>query len=310
MSTTPSRGVLHSETLPDHLHPPAAVHIDLDGARHIFQVHGWRYSAKDDPLFETGVRNALDFLGANELRATFFVIVEDLEDPRKRELIAEAARHGHEIASHSLTHRNLTALNSDEKRREIFESRERLAARLGVEVRGFRAPVFSLDRESLELVNAAGYAYDSSVFPSPEFARRIGVARLDTAPHAPLPECEMIELPMPAYQPLPVPFHPSYSLVLGSWYFRWGLKRFRALRAPFILLFHLTDFSDPLPADRLPNWKARLFTLSHLSAAGKLRRCEKMIHLVQRHFRVADTSSLLAEAHSGLRERARKMTSL
>jgi len=304
------RGTVDSVTAtPPIAENAAVVHLDLDGYADICRVHGWPVRDVDDLFFESGLRNALDLFARRGIRATVFVIAQDLDDVRKHPLIAEAARRGHEIASHSLTHRKLTSLRREEKRREIFESRQRLQQRLGVEVRGFRAPGFFLDRESLELVNAAGYAYDSSLFPSPEFARRVGVARLDTAPHAPMPECEIIELPMPAYQPLPVPFHPSYSLVLGTWYFRLGLARFRALRAPFILLFHLTDFSDPLPADRLPNWKARLFTLSHLSAARKLRQCEKMMQLVQRHFRVADTAALLAEARSGLGERALKATS-
>lgn len=266
--------------------PRAVIHLDLDGGAHIFRAHGWAYQAQDDPLFVTGLRRALDFFERAGVRATLFVIAEDLDEPRKRELLQEAARRGHEIASHSLTHRKLTLLTRDEKRREIFESRARLIRELDVEVRGFRAPGFALDRESFELIDKAGYAYDSSLFPSAGFARAIGVDQLSESPHRPLTGRQLVELPMPAYSPLPVPFHPCYSLVLGEWYFRLGLSLFRRTGAPLALLFHLTDFADPLPEDHLPNLMAKIYTLSHLSGEAKLRRCERMLELVQREYRI------------------------
>jgi peptidoglycan/xylan/chitin deacetylase (PgdA/CDA1 family) len=99
------------------------IHVDLDGASTIFAVHGVPYLAETDPLFETGLRNCLDFLADAGLKATFFVIADDLQDPVKRGLIQEAVRAGHEIASHSLSHPKLTTLSEDAKRREVFESR-------------------------------------------------------------------------------------------------------------------------------------------------------------------------------------------
>ena len=269
--------------------PLAAIHLDLDGATHIFRAHGWRYAGNDDPLFETGLWRALEFFEAMKVRVTLFAIAEDLDDPRKRELLQEAVRQGHEVASHSLTHRKLTTLTRDEKRREVFESLERIETGLGVGVRGFRAPGFEIDRETLELVDLAGYRYDSSLFPGTASAR--GGSK---SPYRPLKNRRLMELPMPGYDLLPFPFHPSYSLVLGTWYFRLGLRRFHRWGAPLVLLFHLTDFSDPLRPDRLPGRKARLFTLSHLKGAPKRRRCAEMVNLVQSHYRIVDSTELLA----------------
>jgi peptidoglycan/xylan/chitin deacetylase (PgdA/CDA1 family) len=271
----------------------ATIHLDLDSCVHVYRAHGWSYDADDDPLFETGLRRALDFFARAGVRATLFVIAENLDDPRKRMLLTEAVRQGHEIASHSLTHRRLTALRRDEKRREIFESRERLMRELGVEARGFRAPGFALDRESFELVDEAGYAYDSSLFPRSGFARRIGADQMSESPHRPFTGRRLLELPMPAYAPLPFPFHPSYSLALGMWYFRLGLRRFQRARAPLTLLFHLTDFADPLPEERLPNLMARIYTLSNLDAQTKLQCCGQMLELVRRNYQLVETTQLL-----------------
>jgi peptidoglycan/xylan/chitin deacetylase (PgdA/CDA1 family) len=272
----------------------AAIHLDLDGGTHIFRVHGWRHETDDDPLFETGLRQALDFFDSAKMAATLFVIAEDLKNPRKRELIKEAVRRGHEIASHSLTHRKLTTLDRSAKRREIFESRERIATQLGVQVRGFRAPAFDIDRESLELVGAAGYTYDSSLFPNNRSAHKVGVPELSVIPHGSLNSHSLIELPLPLHTPLPLPFHPCYSLVFGTWYFRAGLRAFRRRRAPLVLLFHLTDFADPLPDELLHGWKSKFFTLSYMSSEHKRERCEHMLELVQREYNVIDTTSLLA----------------
>jgi hypothetical protein len=303
----------------------AAIHLDLDGATDIFRVHGWSYRGETDPLFETGLRNALDFFDQNQVRATLFVIAQDLTDARKRKLLEEAMRRGHQIGSHSVTHRRLTRLSRAEKTDEIFGSRDRLATALGVEVPGFRAPGFHIDRESLELIAAAGYRYDSSTFPNAASARKIGLTSLGPLPSHPLAGCDLIEFCLPDYAGLPFSFHPCFSLILGTPYFRLGFRRFvkrhRAgaapaepgnsaglaatgpvvprlsgkRRAPMILLFHLTDFADPLPSSYLPGWRARLYTLSHLSAIHKRTACSQMLQLVRDRFEIVDTAALLPE---------------
>lgn len=274
----------------------ATVHLDLDGTAQIFSAHGWEWKFPTDSIFNTGLPRALDVFERAGIHATLFVIAEELRDPRKRELLRDAVARGHAIASHSLTHRKLTALAHDEKRREIFESREQIAAALGMVAPGFRAPGFDIDRETFELLDDAGYAYDSSVFPTAAFARRLGVGRVADSPHPPLSNRRLLELPLPAYRPLPTPFHPSYSLVLGMWYFRIGMRRFRRTGAPLVLLFHLTDFADPLPRAQLPGWPAAFFTLSYLSRERKIRRCQQMLDHVRRHYAVVSTESLL-DAH-------------
>ncbi|HWP48958.1 MAG TPA: polysaccharide deacetylase family protein [Candidatus Limnocylindrales bacterium] len=269
------------------------IHLDLDGGTQIYRIHGWSYEAQDDPLFETGLQQALDFFDKVKVRATLFVIAEDLNHPGKCGLIKEAVKRGHEIASHSFTHRKLTTLVFEEKRREIFESRERIMTGLGVEVFGFRAPDFDIDREVLELVDRAGYLYDSSLFSDVRFARKVGVTGLSRLPHRPLENRSLVELPLPGYAPLPLPFHPCYSLVLGTWYFRLGLRKFRRTGTPLVLLFHLTDFADPLPTHRLTGWKSRLFTLSHMKGEPKRHRCEEMLEIVRREYTFVDTRALV-----------------
>jgi peptidoglycan/xylan/chitin deacetylase (PgdA/CDA1 family) len=268
----------------------AVVHLDLDGGSHIFAMHGWRWTEREDTLAATGLLAALAFFDRACIRATLFVIAEGLADPQQRELLQEAVRRGHEVASHSLSHRKLGGLQRDDKRREIFESRDRIAAALGVEPRGFRAPGFDIDRETFELLDEAGYLYDSSLFATPHRGSQMDGG---AGTYPPIPGRRLLELPLPAYRPLPTPAHPSYSLVLGTWYFRAGLWAARRTGAPLVLLFHLTDFAAPLPAMLRPSWRAAVFTLSHLSQTQKIESCQHMLDLVRKTYTVTSTARLL-----------------
>ena len=278
--------------------PQAVVHVDLDGAQDIYKAHGWPYPYADDPLFETGFRRMLDFLARNRVRATLFVIAQSLGNPRKRELIETAVSQGHELASHTVTHAYPRLIGSSQKRFEIAGSRERLEKLAGVSVRGFRAPGYQIDRESIELLASYGYQWDSSAFPTATFAGRLHVAAERLAAPGRVFDNALTELPLPDHRPSPVPFSPSYSLLCGLPYFRWGLKRARRTGAPLVLLFHLTDLADPMPPDRLNGWKSRIFTLSNLSGGTKLERCQEMLDLTAKWYRIVSTTALMEHLHA------------
>lgn len=284
--------------------PPAVIHVDLDGATDIFFVHGWKYRDTEDPLFETGFRRCLDLFEARDIRATFFVIASSLAKPRKRALIDEAVRRGHEIASHTVTHRVLRNLSSQDKRAELADSRTMIESALGVRVKGFRAPGYRIDRECYELLAELGYEYDVSAFPSAGFSKHLQepVERLRTT-RCPVDGRPFLAIPMPEYGPVPLPFSPSYVLLLdqaglGLPHFRQGLKRFRRTERPFVFLFHLVDFADPLPRGVTSAFQ-RLFTLSLMSPDRKIALCERMLDQVSQHYRIVPTAALVAEARGG-----------
>jgi hypothetical protein len=92
---------------------------------------------------------------------------------------------------------------------------------------------------------------------------------------------------------LPLPFHPSYSLLVGPWYFRLGLRRVGRQAPVFVMLFHLTDFAAPLASAVLRPLASRWFTLSHLSAETKRARCAAMVADLRRTHEIVPTESLL-----------------
>jgi peptidoglycan/xylan/chitin deacetylase (PgdA/CDA1 family) len=276
--------------------PPAVVQVDLDGATDIYRTREWDVPRGRDRVFETGLPRFLRLFDAYNVRATFFVIGSSLDDPYKRELLQEAVRRGHEIASHSLTHRLLTRITEDEKRREIADGREQIERVLGVRVRGFRAPGFQIDSDCIRLLAENQFEYDASAFPTQQFIDCLGVpAEALELPGRPFPGNPLVELPLPDHRPFPIPFHPSYALILGLRYFRWGLMRGARRGRPLVLLFHLIDLADPLPRAQARRLSERVFTLSVRSRGYKWQRCQRMLEIVREHYRPTTTTALLAE---------------
>lgn len=146
--------------------PPCAVSVDLDG-EWISSISLGQDAGPADGHFRALPR-FLDMLGRFKLRATFFVVGKDLSDPLKRGLIRRVRDAGHEVGNHSLSHPSLfSRLSPREKRKEIFESHRLIADAAGDEPKGFRAPAYDVDAETLGILQELGYHYDSSVLPSP-----------------------------------------------------------------------------------------------------------------------------------------------
>jgi peptidoglycan/xylan/chitin deacetylase (PgdA/CDA1 family) len=70
---------------------------------------------------------------------------------------------GHEIGCHGWFHEDAADMAPDEERAMIERSAAAVAEVTGERPRGWRAPYWSLGPRSLELIEAAGFAYDSSL---------------------------------------------------------------------------------------------------------------------------------------------------
>jgi len=115
---------------------------------------------------EASTERLLELLARHGWLGTFFV-VGWLAD-RKPDFIRRIAAAGHEVASHSWWHRRVTALTPAEFREDVSRTKARLEEITGQQVRGFRAPSFSI-RPGMEwafdILIETGHEYDSSVFP-------------------------------------------------------------------------------------------------------------------------------------------------
>ena len=108
----------------------------------------------------------LERLDQRGIQATFFTLgLIARDNPR---LIAAIRDGGHEVASHGWDHRRVLELTPEEFRRDIRQSKGALEQAAGVAVVGYRAPTFSIVRQTgwaLDVLGEEGFLYDSSIFP-------------------------------------------------------------------------------------------------------------------------------------------------
>jgi len=85
------------------------------------------------------------------------------------ELVRAAADAGHEIASHGYSHTLVYEMSPAQFLEDVARSRKIIEDAAGKQVKGYRAPGFSVTQETpwfFEKLAEAGYLYDSSIFPA------------------------------------------------------------------------------------------------------------------------------------------------
>ncbi len=108
----------------------------------------------------------LDQLEQAQIRATFFIVGQIARDnPTLVRAIHEA---GHEVASHGWDHQRVLNLTPATFRADIRQSKDALEQVTGEAVVGYRAPTFSVMRQTawaLDVLVEQGITYDSSIYP-------------------------------------------------------------------------------------------------------------------------------------------------
>lgn len=142
----------------------------------------------------------LDWLRKHHIRATFFALGKVCE--RFPDLLPAAAGEGHEIATHGYGHELVFNLTPEMFHDDLARSIDLIQAQTGVRPIGYRAPAFSITRESLwavPVLEELGIRYSSSVFPIRH--RRYGIPQ---APRFPFRwhECELTEFPITTFRAL------------------------------------------------------------------------------------------------------------
>jgi peptidoglycan/xylan/chitin deacetylase (PgdA/CDA1 family) len=110
----------------------------------------------DDGPSATLTPKLLDILAAHHIKATFFVLGEMVaEHP---EILARAAREGHEIASHSWSHPNLAKMSQEGVRSQLQRTDDEIKTAAGKRPTLFRPPYGSItERQKRWIHDEFGY---------------------------------------------------------------------------------------------------------------------------------------------------------
>jgi polysaccharide deacetylase family protein (PEP-CTERM system associated) len=255
----------------EHDRIEAAAHLDFDPA--LRAVYSQRMQDTTHWL--------LDVLGERSIRATFFVVGQIARSHPG--LIRRMVEGGHEVASHSWMHRRVSHFTPRSFRDDVRLSKDALEQAGGAGVAGFRAPTFSITRDTLWAVDVLaelGLRYDSSVFPVHH--DRYGIP---DAPRTPFrirgQQLELLELPLLTWrlarQNLPVAGGGYFRLFPLAFMER-GIKQITSLpQSAAVLYFHPWEFDAGQP--RLP-----LSRLSRFRTYVGIRRSRaRLERLLSRH---------------------------
>ena len=108
----------------------------------------------------------LKLLAERKILATFFIVGQIAETNAR--LVRTIHEAGHEVASHGWDHRRINLLNPQSFKEDLRMSKEALEQASGAAVLGYRAPTFSLVRQTawaLDVLGEMGLLYDSSIYP-------------------------------------------------------------------------------------------------------------------------------------------------
>ncbi len=115
---------------------------------------------------ERNVARILELLDHAQVKATFFTLGWIAE--RYPQLIRRIVQEGHELASHGYGHERASDQNWDSFFTDVNLAKILLEDLTGVEVRGYRAPSFSIGKDNqwaFDCLLKAGYRYSSSIYP-------------------------------------------------------------------------------------------------------------------------------------------------
>ena len=214
------------------------------------------------PRVRQNTERVLALFERHKCHATFFVLGWVAE--RETSLIREVAQAGHEIACHSYFHYRVNTLTPHQFREDLRRAKAAIEDAAGVKVLGYRAPTFSIVKESLwalDVLAEEGFEYDSSIFPVHH--DRYGIPDAPRFAHwRELPSGRSIcEVPMATVRLGNTNFPAAgggYLRLLPMRYTRWAVERIHARdRQPAILYFHPWEV-DPEQPRLAASWKTRI----------------------------------------------------
>jgi polysaccharide deacetylase family protein (PEP-CTERM system associated) len=139
---------------------------------------------------ERNIARILELLAEHDTHATFFTLGWIAE--RYPKLVRNIVAAGHELASHGYGHERASDLSRAAFRHDVDRAKKLLEDIAGNEVKGYRAPSFSIGTQNLwafDELARAGHRYSSSIYPirhdhygmpdSPRFAYRVGTGMLE-----------------------------------------------------------------------------------------------------------------------------------
>jgi polysaccharide deacetylase family protein (PEP-CTERM system associated) len=210
------------------------------------------------------------------VKGTFFILGWIAQ--RYPEIVLTIKKYGHDIGSHSYSHRLIYEMSRNEFADDLDRSISALEDVTREKVRSYRAPSYSITQESLwalEILSERGIRYDSSIFPVkhdvygmagvPRFPFRLGFTNGNKIIEFPLSTIRVCGGNMPIVG-------GGYLRLFPFWFIRSGIRQLNKSGKPAIVYFHPWELDPHQPRIQV-KFTSRFRHYSNLEATeGRLRR--------------------------------------
>lgn len=149
----------------DNIHSSAFT-IDVEDGVSIAMRDVFGKEVKQTERVVIYTRKILHLLEEYDVKATFFILGEVAKDFPF--LVKEISNKGHEIGVHGFEHLQFFKMNPKQAFIELSTAKKILEDLSGREIRGHRAPAFSVLPETawaFDVIASCGFKYDSSIIP-------------------------------------------------------------------------------------------------------------------------------------------------
>jgi polysaccharide deacetylase family protein (PEP-CTERM system associated) len=197
----------------------------------------------------------IEILGRAGATSTCFVLGEFAQ--RYPDAVQRLAHAGHEIATHGATHALVYEMRRESFREFLRRGIDALGGVTGMAPLGFRAPSWSVDRNTpwlVEELEAAGLRYDASVFPV-----RTGLFGNDELPLEARREGGVLRIPVTVatvagYR---VPIASGVFRVMPRAFLRWSFRQAARRGRPLMIVLHPRELDPSHPRLPLTGWARR-----------------------------------------------------
>jgi polysaccharide deacetylase family protein (PEP-CTERM system associated) len=242
---------------------------------------------------ERNTLRLLELIGRRGVRATFFVLGWVAE--KCPNLIRQIFQAGHEIGCHGYAHRLIYSGDHRDFRKDLRHAKQAIEDAVGVRVKSYRAPSYSITTETLwalEILGEEGFEYDSSIFPIVH--DNYGIVGAPRFPHSKALKCgkELKEFP-----PSTIRLWGMNLPVAGGGYLRllpyqitaWAIRRINQVEGqPAMVYLHPWELDIDQPRIAA-SWLSKFRHYQNIGTTE--RKCAKLLE----EFSWAPMEELLSE---------------
>ena len=300
-----------------------SIGVDVDTLEDYVTAYGYTKNeiSCNNHIYTKALPRILDLFDSFGVKATFFVVGKDIRNLENIPILKDIIKRGHEIGNHTMNHLYpFSALPRSKKREEILLMQKLAEDKLGYKVKGFRAPGYGVDSETIQILAEESYEYDSSVHPTCfmplmnmamlfiSSGRRIFpemkicfhcVAPLNS--YVPRKNCfllkgnhlKIIEVPITATPYFRAPFYGTFHLLSASWIFDFSYYFVHRAGININYEMHAIDMLD-YTEDGLDKWFRRHPSLP-VPWTQKQKKYEYVIENFKKHFQFNPIIALAKE---------------